>query len=221
MQRAVNVLLLQFKKRSDKWFVEYISRSTDGGLTLRMLKFLITSLNPSRFRISNRISGEIILESTSGGAGKIVPYWCEQGPVNGGRYQAWSAGRCFRYKPLWRFSCSKDSGTVLPLVNRDMFENFPVPITGRKSILSAYNIGSGSVKDLTHGQLLRNKSVSITYQFPAAPAKYIYYFDNALYAMVRRNIKYWFTYHWNFIEQWLNLYNTSEIMGGLNANAGP
>ncbi|MBL8006686.1 MAG: hypothetical protein JNJ56_04095 [Ignavibacteria bacterium] len=127
----------------------YLSRSTDGGAT-----FTDVLVSDHKFKpvpISGLAAGYQgdYIGITSGGAGKILPYWCEQNTSTGGRYQAYSAlVDVTQPQPCEDFSCSKDTGTsTTGVITRDFYEEYTgTNYWNRRSTASAYNIGAGSAR---------------------------------------------------------------------------
>lgn len=160
----------------------YLSRSTDGGAT-----FTDVLISDHKFKpvpipgLAAGYQGDYI-GITSGGPGKILPYWCEQNTSTGGRYQAYSSLVDISVSaPCEDFSCAKDTGTsTLPVFTRNFYEEF----TGtnywkRTAAASAYNIGSGSARFNSWSATAGTIQSLISYNFPSAGANTYITFDQA------------------------------------------
>lgn len=160
----------------------YLSRSTDGGVT-----FTDVLISDHKFKpvpISGTAAGYQgdYIGITSGGAGKIIPYWCEQNPSTGGRYQAYASLVDITVPDICEdFSCYKDTGSsVLPVNTGNFFEEFSgTNYWNRRSTASAYNIGTGSARFNAYSAGAGTVQSLISYQFSAAGANTYLAFDHA------------------------------------------
>ncbi len=159
----------------------YLSRSTDGGLT-----FTDVLISDHKFKpvpISGTATGYQgdYIGITSGGAGKIIPYWCEQNPSTGGRYQAYAALVDISIaQPCEDFSCTKNAGSsTLPVFGGNFYEEFSGTNYWSRLTPSAYNIGSGSVRFNSWSASSGTIQSLYSYQFNAAPANTYLTFDVA------------------------------------------
>lgn len=200
----------------------YLSRSTDGGATFTDVKVSDHKFKPVPISgLATGYQGDYI-GITSGGAGKIVPYWCEQNTSTGGRYQAYASLVDITIgNPCEDFSCSKDTGsTVLPVNTGNFFEEFSgTNYWNRRSTASAYNIGNGSARFNSWSASGGTTQSLISYQFPNAPANTFISFDVAYAPWSGGNIDSL------IIETSSNSGTTYHVLqrlwGGLGANAGP
>ncbi|MBS1550473.1 MAG: hypothetical protein JST15_00205 [Bacteroidetes bacterium] len=160
----------------------YLSRSTDGGAT-----FTDVLISDHKFKpvpISGLAAGYQgdYIGITSGGAGKIIPYWCEQNTSTGGRYQAYAALVDVTIPlPCEDFSCAKDTGTsTTGVITRDFYEEYTgTNYWNRRSTASAYNSGAGSAR-FNSWSASNGTSQSLTsYTFPAVGANTYLTFDEA------------------------------------------
>ena len=200
----------------------YLSRSTDGGATFTDVKVSDHKFKPVPITgLAAGYQGDYI-GITSGGPGKIVPYWCEQGPVSGGRYQAWSALVDITKSNICEdFSCNQDTGTtVTPLTTSNFYEEYSgTNYWGRKSYASAYNIGSGSARFNSWSASSGTQQSLISYQMPSAPANTYVTFDVAYAPWSGGNVD-------SLIIETSNNSGASytirhKLWGGLGAQSGP
>ena len=200
----------------------YLSRSTDGGTT--WVDVLVSDHKFKPVPISGLATGYQgdYIGITSGGAGKIIPYWCEQNTSTGGRYQAYAALVDITVPNICEdFSCNKDTGsTVLPLNTGNFFEEFSgTNYWNRRSTASAYNIGAGSARFNAWSASGGTIQSLISYQFPAAPANTYITFDVAYAPWTGGNVD-------SLIIETSSNSGTSytilqRLWGGLGAAAGP
>lgn len=160
----------------------YLSRSTDFGAT-----FVDVLISDHKFKpvpISGLAAGYQgdYIGITSGGAGKIIPYWCEQNTSTGGRYQAYAALVDVSITaPCEDFSCNKDTGSsVLPVITRNFYESYSgTNYWSRRSYRTAYNIGTGSARFNSWSASAGTSQSLISYNFNAVPANTYLTFDIA------------------------------------------
>lgn len=200
----------------------YLSRSTDGGLTFVDVKVSDHKFKPVPISgLATGYQGDYI-GITSGGAGKIVPYWCEQNSSTGGRYQAYAALVDITIgNPCEDFSCIKDTGsTALPVNTENLFEEFSgTNYWNRRSTASAYNTGAGSARFNSWSASAGTSQSLITYQFPSAPSNTFITFDVAYAPWSGGNVD-------SLIIETSSNSGTSytilqKLWGGLGAAAGP
>jgi hypothetical protein len=128
----------------------YLSRSTDGGVTFTDVKVSDHKFKP--IPISGTASGYQgdYIGIASGGAGKIIPYWCEQNTSTGGRYQAYAAlvDVSMPLPACEDFSCAKDTGSsTIGVITGTFFEEFSgTNYWNRRSTASAYGLGTGAAR---------------------------------------------------------------------------
>lgn len=200
----------------------YLSRSTDGGAT-----FVDVKVSDHKFKpvpISGTATGYQgdYIGITAGGAGKILPYWCEQGPASGGRYQAWTALVDVSIAaPCDDFSCAKDTGTsTLGLRTGSFFEEFSGNnYWRRRNTASAYSIGSGSGFFNSWSASGGTVQSLVSYNFNAAAGSTYLTFDHAYAPWTGGNVD-------SLIIQTSTNGGTSyttltNLWGGLGAQAGP
>ncbi len=201
----------------------YLSRSTDGGATFTDVKVSDHKFKPVPISgLATGYQGDYI-GITSGGAGKILPYWCEQGPASGGRYQAWTALiDITKSNPCEDFSCYLDtSGANFPLHTGNLYEEMTANTTNywRTPSPSAYNIGSGSAMFNAWSATGGTTQSLVTYQFPAAGLNTWLTFDEAYAPWSGGNVDSL------IIESSVNGGSTwsvrARLWGGLGAQAGP
>ncbi len=200
----------------------YLSRSTDGGTT--WVDVLVSDHKFKPVPISGLAPGYQgdYIGITSGGAGKIIPYWCEQNTSTGGRYQAYAALVDITVPNICEdFSCNKDTGsTVLPVNTGNFFEQFSgTNYWNRRSTASAYNIGAGSARFNSWSASGGTIQSLISYQFPSAPASTYITFDVAYAPWSGGNVD-------SLIIETSSNSGTSytilqRLWGGLGAAAGP
>lgn len=89
---GVNICYYSTKNTPTRDSVEvYLSRSTDAGNTFSEVKVSDRKFKPiPTLSYAAGYQGDYI-GITSIEAGIIFPYWCEQGPISGGKYQAWTS----------------------------------------------------------------------------------------------------------------------------------
>lgn len=160
----------------------YLSRSTDGGAT-----FTDVLISDHKFKpvpipgLAAGYQGDYI-GITSGGPGKILPYWCEQNTSTGGRYQAYSSLVDISVSaPCEDFSCAKDTGSsTLPVFTRNFYEEFSgTNYWKRTSTVSAYNIGSGSARFNSWSASSGTIQSLTSYNFPSTGTNTYVTFDQA------------------------------------------
>ena len=198
----------------------YLSRSTDGGVTFTDVKISDHKFKPVPISgLAAGYQGDYI-GITSGGAGKIIPYWCEQGPVSGGRYQAWAALVDVTKSEICEdFSCDNYPGTsTTPVKTSNFFEEYSGTNYWSIQTPSAYNTGSGSARFYCWGASNGTQQSLISYQFPNAPANTYVTFDVAYQPFS--------TYVDSLIietssNQGATYTIRHKLWGGLGANAGP
>lgn len=161
----------------------YISRSTDGGSN--WVDILVSDHKFKPVPISGLASGYQgdYIGITSGGAGKLYPYWCEQNTSTGGRYQAYSArvDISIPTPSCEDFSCSKDTGSATVQMFTGMFfEEFSgTNYWNRRSTASAYGSGTGSARFNSWSASAGTSQSLITYDLTPAAANTYLTFDNA------------------------------------------
>jgi hypothetical protein len=199
----------------------YLSRSTDGGAT--WVDILVSDHKFKPVPIAGTAAGYQgdYIGITSGGAGKIIPYWCEQNPTTGGRYQAYAALVDITVPNICEdFSCNKDTGGVFPLTTRNFFEEYSgTNYWNRRSAASAYNIGAGSARFNGWSAPVGTSQSLISYQFPNAPANTFITFDVAYAPWSGGNVD-------SLIIETSNNFGASytilqRLWGGLGGAAGP
>ncbi|MCY7363259.1 MAG: hypothetical protein LH629_14515 [Ignavibacteria bacterium] len=199
----------------------YLSRSTDGGLTFTDVKVSDHKFKPIPISgLAAGYQGDYI-GITSGGAGKIVPYWCEQGPVSGGRYQAWSALVDVTIgNPCEDFSCTKDTGsTTLPVFTEYFYEEFSgTNYWNRRSTATAYGIGTGAARFNSWNASSGTTQSLVSYQFPSAAANTYLTFDNAYAPWSGGGVEHLFVECSN--NSGVSYTTLSDMQGGLGAQAG-
>lgn len=158
----------------------YLSRSTDGGLTFVDVKVSDHKFKPVPISgLASGYQGDYI-GITSGGAGKILPYWCEQNTSTGGRYQAYSAlVDVSRSAPCEDFSCTQDLGgtSTTPVNTQYLYEEFTGTNYWIKQTQTAYNIGSGSIRFNSWSASAGTAQSLVSYQFTAVAANTYLTFD--------------------------------------------
>ncbi|MBK8552112.1 MAG: hypothetical protein IPL53_14040 [Ignavibacteria bacterium] len=200
----------------------YLSRSTDGGVT-----FTDVLISDHKFKpvpISGTAAGYQgdYIGITSGGAGKIIPYWCEQNTSTGGRYQAYASLVDISIDtPCEDFSCAKDTGTsTFPVTTQNFFEEFSgTNYWNRRSTASAYDIGAGSARFNAWDAGAGTTQSLISYQFSAAAANTYISFDVAYQPWTGGNVD-------SLIIETSSNSGTSytilqKLWGGLGSQAGP
>lgn len=200
----------------------YLSRSTDGGITFVDVKVSDHKFKPIPISgLAAGYQGDYI-GIASGGAGKIIPYWCEQNTSTGGRYQAYAALVDISISnPCEDFSCAKDTGaSTIAMVTRDFYEEFTgTNYWNRRSTASAYNIGAGSARFNSWSASAGTSQSLISYQFTSAPANTYLTFDEAYAPWSGGNVD-------SLIVETSSNSGTSytilaKLWGGLGSQAGP
>ena len=200
----------------------YLSRSTDGGVN--WVDILVSDHKFKPVPISGTATGYQgdYIGITSGGAGKIIPYWAEQNTSTGGRYQAYASLVDLTITaPCEDFACAKDSGTtVFPLTSGGFYEQFTgTNYWNRKSQASAYGSGAGSVRFNAWSASGGTTQSLISYQFAAAGATTYLTFDAAYRPWTGGNVDSL------IVESSVNGGVTwsvrARLWGGLGAQAGP
>lgn len=160
----------------------YLSRSTDGGTSWVDVKVSDHKFKPVPISgLATGYQGDYI-GCTSGGAGKIVAYWCEQNTSTGGRYQAYASLIDVTIpNPCEDFACAKDTGSASVMMFTDNFyeEYSGTNYWNRRSTASAYNIGTGSARFNAWSATGGTIQSLVSYQFPAAGATTYLTFDEA------------------------------------------
>lgn len=160
----------------------YLSRSTDGGSSWVDVKVSDHKFKPVPISgLATGYQGDYI-GCTSGGAGKIVAYWCEQNTSTGGRYQAYASLIDITIpNPCEDFACAKDTGSSTVMMFTDNFyeEYSGTNYWNRRSTASAYNIGTGSARFNAWSASSGTTQSLVSYQFPAAAANTFLTFDIA------------------------------------------
>ncbi len=161
----------------------YISRSTDGGST--WVDILVSDHKFRPVPISGLAAGYQgdYIGITSGGAGKLYPYWCEQNTSTGGRYQAYSArvDISIPTPACEDFSCSKDTGSATVQMFTGMFfEDFSgTNYWNRRSTASAYGSGTGSARFNAWSATAGTIQSLVSYDIPSTVSNTYLTFDNA------------------------------------------
>lgn len=200
----------------------YLSRSTDGGAT-----FVDVKVSDHKFRpvpISGTASGYQgdYIGIASGGAGKIIPYWCEQNTSTGGRYQAYASlvDISIPLPACEDFSCSIDTGSsTIGVITGMFFEEFSgTNFWNRRSSASAYGLGSGAARFSNWTASAGTIQSLISYNFTPAVTNTYLTFDVAYRPFS--------TYVDSLIiETSTNSGSTyfalARLWGGLGTNAGP
>ncbi|HMR40151.1 MAG TPA: sialidase family protein [Ignavibacteria bacterium] len=199
----------------------YLSRSTDGGTTFTDIKVSDHKFKP--VPISGTATGYQgdYIGITSGGAGKILPYWCEGSTVSGGRYQAWSALVDVTKSNISEdFSCNNFTGTLTtPVYTSNLFEEYSGTNYWTVQTPSAYNIGTGAARFNCWSAAAGTQQSLITYQIPNAPGNTYVTFDVAYRPWSGGNVD-------SLIIETSNNSGASytireKLWGGLGAQAGP
>ena len=197
----------------------YLSRSTNGGLSFTDVKVSDHKFRPAPIAgTAGGYQGDYI-GITSGGAGKILPYWCEGSSASGGRYQAWTALVDVTQSQFCEdFSCTALGG--IPTSN--IYEEFSGTNYWSRLNPTAYGQGgTGSARFNSWSAPIGTIQSLVSYEFTAAGANTYVTFDEA-YAP------------WNggttnidslIIETSANGGTSwsaiAKLWGGLGANAGP
>lgn len=200
----------------------YLSRSTDGGTT--WVDVLISDHKFKPVPISGTATGYQgdYIGITSGGAGKILPYWCEQNTSTGGRYQAYSALVDISIGNLCEdFSCNKDTGsTSTQVVTRNFYEEFSgTNYWNRRSTASAYNSGTGSARFNSWSASASTTQSLTSYLFTAVGANTYLTFDEAYAPWSGGNIDSLIVE--SSVNGGTSYTNRARLWGGLGAQAGP
>lgn len=195
----------------------YLSRSTDGGATFVDIKVSDHKFKPMPITgTATGYQGDYI-GITSGGAGKIIPYWCEQGPTSGGRYQAWSALIDITQLNDFceDFSCTRLGGSP----TGHLYEDFTGTDYWSRFTQTAYGIGTGSARFNAWSATGGTNQSLVSYQFNNVPGGYYLTFDHAYGPWSGGNIDSL------IVERSANGGTTWSVLarlwGGLGANAGP
>ena len=152
----------------------YLSRSTNGGVNFVDVKISDHKFKPIPISgLATGYQGDYI-GITSGGAGKIVPYWCEQGPVSGGRYQAWSSLVDVSKTGI----CEDFAGTDFNPTD-NLYEEYTGTNFWSRLTPSAYNTGTGSARFNSWSASAGTTQSLTSYQFTAVPANTYLTFDEA------------------------------------------
>lgn len=154
----------------------YLSRSTDGGSTFTDIKISDHKFKPTPITgTASGYQGDYI-GITSGGDGKILPYWCEGSTASGGRYQAWAAMVDITKSSICEdFSCTEFNPS----------QNFFVQYTGTTNYWSretptAYATGgSGSAKFSCYNAAAGTVQSIVSYEFPITGSNTYLTFDHA------------------------------------------
>ena len=155
----------------------YLSRSTDGGAT-----FVDVKVSDHKFKpipISGPAAGYQgdYIGIASGGAGKIIPYWCEQNTSTGGRYQAYASlvDISMPLPACEDFSCAKDTGsTTIGVITGMFFEEFTgTNYWSRRSYASAYGVGSGAARFSFWTAPQGTTQSLISYDIPTGSSRYL------------------------------------------------
>jgi len=199
----------------------YLSRSTDGGLTFVDVKVSDHKFKPIPISgLAAGYQGDYI-GITSGGEGKILPYWCEQNPSTGGRYQAYSAlVDVTQPAPCEDFSCNRFNGTAAPMYTSALYEE---QISGTnywaRQTQTAYGIGAGSARFNAWSASAGTIQNLTTYQFSGVGANTYLTFDEAYAPWSGGNVDSL------IVESSINggttWSNRARLWGGLGTQAGP
>ncbi|MEO8211344.1 MAG: sialidase family protein, partial [bacterium] len=168
---AVNVFYYDNRNTAAPIMQNYLSRSTDGGATWTDVK--ITDHNFTPTPISGTAGGYQgdYIGITSGGKGKIFCNWMDN---SSGIYQSWIANVDITKSNICEdFSCANFNPT-----SNFYLEFVPGNISSRDNV-SAYGIGSGSVKFDFFNNGSGSSTSLYSYEFPAAPASTYISFDLA------------------------------------------
>ncbi|MEZ4688970.1 MAG: hypothetical protein R3A12_01855 [Ignavibacteria bacterium] len=199
----------------------YLSRSTDGGATF--VDVLVSDHTFTPAPISGTASGYQgdYIGITTGGAGKIIPYWCEGSTASSGRYQAWAALVDISKSEICDdFSCDNYPGTSsTPLTTSNFFEEYSGTNYWTRQAASAYNLGAGAARFNCWSASNGTQQSLISYQFPNAPANTYITFDVAYRPWSGGNVD-------SLIIETSNNFGASytireKLWGGLGAQAGP
>ncbi len=199
----------------------YLSRSTDGGVTFTDVLVSDHKFKPAHIAGTAAGYWGDYIGITSGGAGKIVPYWCEQNTSTGGRSQAYAAlVDVSQTTPCEDFSCIKDAGSsTLPLFTRDFYEEFSGTNYWTRQTPTAYNIGTGSARFNSWSASAGTKQSLVSYNFANAVANTYLTFDEAYSPWSGGNVDSL------IVESSVNGGTTwtvrARLWGGLGAQAGP
>ncbi|HMR40942.1 MAG TPA: sialidase family protein [Ignavibacteria bacterium] len=219
---AINVVYYSTRNTATNDSAEiYLSRSTDGGATFTDIKVSDHKFKPLPISgLASGYQGDYI-GVTSGGPGKIVAYWCEQGPSSGGRYQAWSSLIDITKGEICEdFSCDNNAGTsTLPVYTPNFFEEYSGTNYWRILTPSAYNIGANSARFNCWSAAAGTQQSLVSYQFPNAPANTYITFDVAYQPWSGGNVD-------SLIIETSSNQGASytireKLWGGLGAQAGP
>lgn len=161
----------------------YLSRSTNGGSTWVDIKVSDHKFKPIPISgLAAGYQGDYI-GIAYGGAGKIIPYWCEQNTSTGGRYQAYAAlvDVSIPLPACEDFSCAKDTGSsTVGVITGTFFEEFTgTNYWNRRSTASAYGSGTGSARFNCWSATSGTIQSLISYDFTPAGANTYLTFDNA------------------------------------------
>ena len=219
---AINVCYYSTRNSVDNSTAQiYLSRSTDGGATF--VDILVSDHTFTPAPISGTASGYQgdYIGITSGGAGKIIPYWCEGSTVSGGRYQAWAALVDITKDEICEdFSCGNYSGTsTTPVYTSNFFEEYSGTNYWTIQTPSAYSIGSGAARFNCWTASAGTQQSLVSYQFPNAPANTYVTFDVAYQPWSGGNVD-------SLIIETSSNQGASytirhKLWGGLGAQAGP
>lgn len=168
---AVNVFYYDNRNTVAPVMQNYLSRSTDGGAT--WVDVQITNHNFTPAPIAGTATGYQgdYIGITSGGLGKIFCNWMDN---SSGIYQSWIASVDVTKSNICEdFSCANFNPT-----SNFYLEFSPNNLSSRDNV-SAYGIGSGSVKFDFFNLGVGNTTSLYSYEFPAAPANTHITFDLA------------------------------------------
>ena len=201
----------------------YLSRSTNGGTSWVDIKVSDHKFKPIPISgLATGYQGDYI-GITSGGNGKLFPYWCEQNTSTGGRYQAYTA-RVDITMPIPAcedFACAKDTGTsVIAMTTNTFFsELVTTNYWNRRSLASAWGSGTGSARFNSWSASSGTNQSLISYDIAAAAANTYLTFDHAYAPWSGGNVD-------SLIVETSSNSGTSytilqRLWGGLGAAAGP
>jgi len=202
----------------------YLSRSTDGGVTFTDVKISDHKFKPLPIPgTAGGYQGDYI-GITSGGNGKILPYWCEQNTSTGGRYQAYTAlVDITQPRPCEDFSCALDTGTATTgVITQNFYEEYSGSnFWNRRSAVSAYGSGTGSARFNSWSASVGTTQSLTSYNFsPIVIGNDVYFtFDEAYRPWTGGNVDSL------IVESSVNSGSTwsvrARLWGGLGAQAGP
>lgn len=124
----------------------YLSRSVNGGSSFTDVLISDHKFKPVPISgLATGYQGDYI-GITSGGAGKIFPYWCEQNTSTGARYQAYASlvDITVNY-PCETFSCALVTGAI-GFTTLNLYEEFSGTNYWGRYTASAYGNGTGSAR---------------------------------------------------------------------------